>query len=223
MPESLRSAMAGRAASGRAVPSPWRSLAAGVGASILLLAGCGDSDVESQDEPDADADSDVEAIATAVIVDGEGGELGVIDFDAVDGGTQLSVEVSGMEPGFYGLHVHETGLCEPDSAAPDSPEETGDFLSAGGHLDPEDVDHPDHAGDLPALLVNDDGTAAMSVVTDRLDAEVLLDDDRSALIIHADPDNYANIPDRYDPEAPDQETRDTGDSHHRVGCGAVEE
>jgi Cu-Zn family superoxide dismutase len=34
------------------------------------------------------------------------------------------------------------------------------------------------------------------------------------------PDNYANIPDRYDPD-PDRETLDTGDAGARLACGAV--
>jgi superoxide dismutase, Cu-Zn family len=44
----------------------------------------------------------------------------------------------------------------------------------------------------------------------------------SAIIVHAGPDNYANVPkDRYDPD-PDATTLATGDSDGRVACGVVE-
>jgi Cu-Zn family superoxide dismutase len=41
------------------------------------------------------------------------------------------------------------------------------------------------------------------------------------VIIHALPDNFGNIPQRYAPEGPDQITRDTGDSGPRIACGTV--
>lgn len=48
----------------------------------------------------------------------------------------------------------------------------------------------------------------------------LFDADSSALIIHAQPDNYANIPDRYRP-APDEATLGTGDAGGRSVCGVI--
>jgi superoxide dismutase, Cu-Zn family len=51
--------------------------------------------------------------------------------------------------------------------------------------------------------------------------EQLRDADGSAVILHANPDSYANIPtDRYDPD-PDATTRATGDASGRLACGAV--
>jgi Cu-Zn family superoxide dismutase len=41
-------------------------------------------------------------------------------------------------------------------------------------------------------------------------------------MVHANPDNYANIPvDRYDPD-PDATTLATGDAGSRIGCGVIE-
>jgi Cu-Zn family superoxide dismutase len=49
----------------------------------------------------------------------------------------------------------------------------------------------------------------------------LFDLDGSAIIVHANPDNYANIPkDRYDPD-PDATTLATGDAGGRVACGVI--
>src|SRR5699024_12558096 len=96
----------------------------------------------------------------------EDDELGQVEFYETDGGTEIVVAVKNVEEGFYGLHIHEIGECETDSQARDDSEETGDFLSAGGHIAGEDdAAHPDHAGAVPMLLVNDDGSAQMSVVS----------------------------------------------------------
>lgn len=79
----------------------------------------------------------------------DGAELGTVEFHERDGGVEVRAVLSGMDPGFYGFHIHAVGECEPDSASPDDPEDTGDFMSAGSHLNPTDAQHPDHAGDMP--------------------------------------------------------------------------
>ena len=45
------------------------------------------------------------------------GELGSAEIRDAGGALEFQVQASGMEPGLYGLHVHETGECDPDSAA----------------------------------------------------------------------------------------------------------
>ncbi|MFI9406934.1 superoxide dismutase family protein [Nocardia sp. NPDC052316] len=45
----------------------------------------------------------------------------------------MQTDVSGITPGFHGFHVHERGVCEPNSTAPEGGA-TGDFQSAGGHM-----------------------------------------------------------------------------------------
>ena len=58
-------------------------------------------------------------------------------------------------------------------------------------------------------------------VTDRFRFQDLLLGDGSAVVVHARPDNYANIPtDRYDPD-PDATTLATGDAGDRIACGVV--
>src|SRR5918994_1020018 len=69
------------------------------------------------------------------------------------GGTRLKVQVKGLPPGPHGIHIHETGQCNPP-----------DFMSAGGHYNPTNKQHglnnPQgaHAGDMPNLTVGADGT-----------------------------------------------------------------
>ena len=96
----------------------------------------------------------------------------------------------------------------------------GDFLSAGAHLNPDDTDHPDHAGDLPSLLVMDNGEATLAATTDRFTIDDLLDEDGTAFMVHSEADNFAHIPDRYD--EPDQDTLDTGDAGDRLACAVIE-
>ncbi|MGO1417314.1 MAG: superoxide dismutase family protein [Candidatus Corynebacterium faecigallinarum] len=166
-----------------------------------------------------------DVLATASVANADGEEVGTAEISGADGASELSVDVSGLEPGMYGMHLHAVGACEPDSTAPDADAddpETGDFLSAGGHLGADGHDHPDHGGDLPALLVNEDGSGSMTVTTDRIDEAELLDDDGSAIIIHEDADNYGNVPERYAPDGPDEDTLSTGDAGGRQACGVFE-
>jgi Cu-Zn family superoxide dismutase len=73
---------------------------------------------------------------------------------------------------------------------------------------------------MPVLLVNSDGTGEAGFKTDRFALKNLFDEDGSAIIVHALPDNYANIPERYG--AADQATLATGDSGDRIACGAIQ-
>lgn len=203
----------------------------------FALAGCANDGADSRgmNEDDSETESAAEeatgqhgeetALATAEIADGEGESLGQVEFIDGEQGFEVKADTESMEPGFYGFHIHEIGECEPDSQAPDDPEDTGDFLSAGGHIaGEEDADHPDHAGDLPPLLVNEDGTAQMTVATDRLDESMLLDDDGASVMVHSDPDNFANIPERYlEDSTPDDDTLSAGDAGDRLACGVIEE
>jgi len=137
-------------------------------------------------------------------------------------GDHLRIEVAatGLSPGFHGLHIHATGVCDPAASPP--------FTTAGGHLGNEAASHPGHAGDLPSLYAGRDGVARARVVTDRVTLAQLLDADGAAIMVHAGRDNFANIPGQYqsnDPDAvlpgPDAETLRTGDASGRALCGAI--
>lgn len=107
---------------------------------------------------------------------------------------------SGLTEGKHAVHIHETGACEPCSAAK-------------GHFDPgpnsntsPDGNHPFHAGDLVNIditdmsgdVTDDDGTPLGSGRLQTLTTRVTLTDgplslfdaDGSAFIIHVDPDSY---------------------------------
>ena len=143
-------------------------------------------------------------VATATMVDQDQNQIGTVEiFEAADG-LVLRADLSGLEPGWHGFHIHQTGACE------------GDFTSAGGHYAPNDAGHGfytdagGHAGDLPNIHVGDDGAAMADYHTARVtlngDMAPLMDEDGSAIMVHADADTY-------------ESEAGAGD---RVACGVVE-
>ena len=70
------------------------------------------------------------------------------------------------------------------------------------------------------LLVKADGTAEVTEQTDRFTVDQLFDGDGSAVIVHANADNYANIPAVYG--TPNATTLATGDAGARFACGVIE-
>jgi Cu-Zn family superoxide dismutase len=145
----------------------------------------------------------------AQLQDVEGNPVGEVRLrQDVEDQVDVRAKVHDLPPGFHGFHVHEVGQCEPP------------FTSAGGHLHLEDTFHSEHSGDMPVLLVNSDGTGEVSFETDWFALRDLFDEDGSAIMVHALPDNYANIPERYGEV--DQETLETGDSGERIACGVIQ-
>lgn len=164
--------------------------------------------------------------ARAQVRDTAGNSLGVVTIQNQRNRKLLvSGRLSGLTAGFHGFHIHSAGIC--DAAATDPA--TGNpspFLTAGGHLNPAGATHGHHAGDLPVLYVAADGSTVTVVETDGVTLASILDADGGAFIIHALPDNLANIPTRYTSSStgaagPDAATLATGDSGGRVACGVI--
>jgi Cu-Zn family superoxide dismutase len=153
--------------------------------------------------------------AVVVLRTGAGNLAGTVALARLGGKVVVSVSARGLTPGFHGFHVHTIGSCVAPA-----------FTSAGGHFNPRSVGHGQHAGDFPPLLVTSDGTAHATFRTDRFALADLFDSDGSALIVHANADNLANIPTRYhshteDKLGPDSATLATGDAGDRTACGVV--
>jgi superoxide dismutase, Cu-Zn family len=199
-----------------------------VPATVLLtmaLAGCASGGEEDQGAPAATSEGEATDTANVAelsvdLVDPEGSVVGNATFTDADDGTQVQVQVSGLPPGFHGMHLHEIGVCEPGSPDPSDPSRTGDFLSAGPHLGSADSPHGHHLGDLPTLLVTERGLGGGTSLVAVPKVEDLLEGDGTALVVHEAPDNLANVPPRYAP-GPDEMTLSNGDSGARIACGAV--
>jgi Cu-Zn family superoxide dismutase len=183
-------------------------------AGVVALAGGGAAALATAAPQERAAATESATTARALLRDAEGRAVGSVLVERRGRRTFVTAQVRrGVEPGFHGFHVHQTGVCEPP------------FTSAGGHLALEGQAHREHAGDLPSLLVGADGLAYLRTTTDRFTPQELRDGDGSAFIVHGGADNFANIPERYRTEdgqaGPDAETLRTGDSGPRVACGVV--
>ncbi|GGO14426.1 hypothetical protein GCM10010116_29060 [Microbispora rosea subsp. aerata] len=179
-----------------------------------LVAGV--SGIASAQAPTAPRDVD----ATATLTNAQGQNVGTVSVESDEnGGTEVKIRTTGLPPGFHGVHIHEKGVCDPNSIDPAT---RSPFHSAGPHLG--SGSHPGHIGDLPDLLVRGDGVGRLSFVTDRFRVEDLLSGDGSSVVVHAKPDNQANVPDRYSRSGaagPDAETLKAGDSGGRIACGVL--
>lgn len=124
-------------------------------------------------------------------------------------GLVLTPALNGLAPGVHGFHVHEKGSCAP---APDASGKVVAAGAAGGHLDPQQTRRhgppwgDGHLGDLPALTVIADGTAAQPLLAPRLKAADLRG---RALMIHVGGDNHADQP------------QPLGGGGGRMACGVV--
>lgn len=162
----------------------------------------------------ANAQDDSNLGATATLQDVDGNSVGVVTLTTQAGKAVLIAQLNDLPPGFHGFHIHLGGSCEDTGDGP--------FSGAGEHLNPNETEHPDHVGDLPPVLVMEDGTAFLSVATDRFTIEDLFDADGSSIVIHSEPDNFGYIPERYEVTL-DAETTSGHDSGDPLACGVFEE
>jgi superoxide dismutase, Cu-Zn family len=170
--------------------------------------------------------------ASAVIRAADGARLGVVRFTVTRDATvvrarlRLPAALGGWNA-FHGFHIHAndnpangSGCLADPAAAP-----TTWFVSADGHLSDLGQTHGAHTGDLPSILINLDGTADIRFTSARLS---LADLAGHAVIVHAGPDNFGNVPlgtgpDRYTPNSPAATTKTaaTGNAGDRIGCGVI--
>src|SRR3989344_1003647 len=102
---------------------------------------------------------------------------------------ELSGDTEVLKPGKHAVHIHEKADC------------SGEFKCAGGHFDPgpagntdPDVNHPYHAGDLPNILIGEDGKGRLEALTTRVTLSegplCILSGGGTALMVHGKPDPY---------------------------------
>jgi Cu-Zn family superoxide dismutase len=151
------------------------------------------------------ADLPAEQIASATLTLANGQPAGVARVLAAGQEVTLVAGLTGVAPGVHGIHLHTTGQC----AGPD-------FASAGGHLNPLGKHHGSladggkHEGDLPNVTVQPGGSGALTAKLSGTPDQVrawLFDRDGTAIVVHADPDDY-----RTDP---------SGNSGARIACGVL--
>lgn len=152
--------------------------------------------------------------ATADLVNQAGDDLGSVTFLGkgelvTEVRVELDLPLPEGDPGldaFHGLHIHANGVCEAT------------FTSAGGHWDDGTNAHGGHLGDLPSVLVGEDGEAELSADVPRFAVDQIVG---LAVVLHAGRDNFGNVPSTY--TGGDRTlTNNTGDAGGRYGCGVIE-
>jgi Cu-Zn family superoxide dismutase len=166
-------------------------------------------------------------VVRAPMIDAQNRSAGEAVLTQMAQGVLIRLDLTGLEPGWHAIHIHENGVCEPP------------FSSAGGHLDPHQAKHGvgategPHAGDLPNVHASDDGSVRAELFSERIAligeetadrglvdralgaietaaggrAANILGGSGVALVVHARPDDHRTGP--------------SGDSGDRVACGVV--
>lgn len=107
----------------------------------------------------------------------------------------VSASIKGLprsEKGFFGFHIHEGDAC------------TGkDFSDTGSHYNPRGMSHPEHAGDLPPLMLCNGG-AYQTFATDRFCVADIIG---RTVVIHSMPDDFNSQP--------------AGNAGTKIACGVI--
>lgn len=139
--------------------------------------------------------------------DGVGAAIGTIHAADTKQGLRLTPLLKGLSPGPHGMQVHENGDCGAGEAA--GKKVPG--LAAGGRFDPDKADGKGapaaagQPGDVPVLVVDQDGIARRPVTAPRLKLGQIKG---RSIVIQAGNENEADQP------AP------PGDGA-RVACGII--
>jgi len=174
------------------------------------------------------ADAHVKTAWTSLAT-ADGTTIGRVDFKTEHGHTFVRVRLTNA-PGldaFHGFHIHANDVttngdgCIADPAAAASTW----FVSADGHYNPAGASHGHHAGDMPVVYVNADGSVETRFQIDAIEPRDL---NGKVVILHAGPDNFNNIPvgtaaTQYTANSADATagTARTGNAGDRVACGVI--
>ena len=179
---------------------------------VLLMACQSEPKMEETEEADINEEAvetraEVEKPTVVSLTNEDEVGVGEAVLKQTEEGVEITVKASHLPPGEHGFHIHEKGICEAPT-----------FESSGGHFNPDDkkhgFDHPEgpHIGDIENLEVKEDGTVDATFINDRVTLEKdkansLFSEEGTALVIHADPDDYYSQP--------------AGDAGDRIACGVI--
>lgn len=159
------------------------------------------------------------------LVDTRGHRVGSAAFARVNGDLAVTVRVDqNIAPGFHGLHVHANN--NPDNGSGCNLDANAPFAAVDGHYASSGQPHGRHDGDLPSLLVGEDGAGYLSTRTQP--GLKLSDLSGLAIIVHSGADNFNNVPVGGGPaeytangQAAVEASANTGNAGSRVACGVI--
>ena len=134
--------------------------------------------------------------------------IGTVTISETPYGLVFTPNLSDLPAGVHGFHIHENASCAPGEK--DGKMAAG--VAAGGHYDPQGTKHhgdawgDGHLGDLPGLVVGQDGKATYAVLAPRLK---MSDMKAHALMIHVGGDNHNDQP------------QPLGGGGARLACGVI--
>jgi Cu-Zn family superoxide dismutase len=135
----------------------------------------------------------LEVDMTLINADGVAQKIGKVEAADSPYGLMLTPALTQLPPGAHGFHLHALPHCGPG----DNMGMKAAGFAAGGHWDPLKTGRHEgpygmgHKGDLPVLLVDDEGVARTPVLAPRLTVADLAG---HALMIHSGGDNYSDHP-----------------------------
>jgi superoxide dismutase, Cu-Zn family len=164
---------------------------------IIIAGGCAQTEtIEIEREFNAPKIS--KAVAVLHPTDGFDAK-GTIYFTAVENGVQVTAEISGLSEGNKGFHIHQYGDCTAANGT-----------SAGGHFNPEGMDHAGptdairHMGDMGNITANAQGNAMIDYVDKTIHINMILG---RGVIVHNGEDDLSSQP--------------SGAAGPRVACGVI--
>ena len=164
---------------------------------IIIAGGCAQTEtIEIEREFNAPKIS--KAVAVLHPTDGFDAK-GTIYFTAVENGVQVTAEISGLSEGNKGFHIHQYGDCTAANGT-----------SAGGHFNPEGMDHAGptdairHMGDMGNITANAQGNAMIDYVDKTIHINMILG---RGVIVNNGEDDLSSQP--------------SGAAGPRVACGVI--
>lgn len=131
------------------------------------------------------------------------GISGTVRFYQTNKGVVVLAEIHGLpysklpcQERAFGFHIHTGTNCAGNMDDP--------FADAMSHYNPNECEHPYHAGDLPPLFGND-GSALSLFFTSRFSVNEVIG---RTVIIHDHPDDFTTQP--------------SGNSGTKIACGVIQ-
>ena len=127
---------------------------------------------------------------------------GVAYFYKLQAGVLVSIQLKGLplsssicQNPIFAVHIHSGSNCTGNSTDP--------FANALTHYNPNNCNHPYHAGDLPPIF-GANGLGFSVFLTNRFTAEEITE---KTLILHSSPDDFTTQP--------------SGNSGVKIACGVI--